>query len=466
MHDQVFKQYDIRGKVGSDFTIDKVYALAQAIAYYLKLRHPNLKQIAVGMDGRVHSLDIKERLCQGILDSGLNVLFIGVCPTPVLYFSLFTTTVDAGLMITASHNPKDYNGIKICLGKDALWGKEIQDILALFKAGKKLEHHTKGSYAEQCMIEPYINWLCEHFKHLQGLDINAIIDCGNGVAGTVLPRLIETMRWSAVELLYQEIDGTFPNHEADPTVEKNMLAVKAKITEKKYSLGLGFDGDCDRIGVMKKSGSLVSGDQLLALFSQDIIKKNPGITVVFDIKSSAGLSELLLQWGAQPYMSPSGHSIVKAHMKKTGALLGGELSCHFFFNDRYFGYDDGIYTMMRLFEILKTTDTSLEALLTIFPTKATTPEIRISCPEQKKQKMIQNIHRNLIKNKHLTIITLDGVHASADYGWGLIRASNTQPVLSLRFESNSLAGLDRIKKDFLYALEPYIDKATLLNALT
>lgn len=367
--DTVFKQYDLRGIIGSDFPLEDVYDLGKAIASYLVHHGHGVKTVAIGADGRIHSPYIKEKLCAALQDSGLNVLFIGVCPTPVLYFSLFTQPVQAGLMITASHNGKEYNGIKICMHKESVWGDAIQEIKKLYHHHASINDKELGSYAEHFLIPDYIVWLKEHFKHLIGEKISAVIDCGNGAAGTVLPSLIKAMQWPNVYLLFPEVDGNYPNHEADPTVPENMKEVKHILLTTKVQLGIGLDGDCDRMAPMTKQGELVQGDKLLALFAQEIVKSHPHMPVVFDIKCSSGLSELLTLWGAQSIMSPSGHSIIKNKMKQHDALLAGELSCHFFFKDRYFGYDDGIYSMMRLFELLVNSGKSLHDLLAVFSQK-------------------------------------------------------------------------------------------------
>jgi len=460
--DHIFRQYDIRGKVGLELPLDQVYKLTQAIAYYFIQQNPQIKTVAVGADGRTHSPAIKEQVCKALQESGLNVIFVGICPTPVLYFSLFTLAhVDAGLMITASHNGKEYNGIKICLGKNSVWGQQIQEIKKLYKAGVICQADSIGSYTEKPMIDYYIQWLYDHFPSLVGMQLAAVIDCGNGAAGTVLPQLIEKMQWHKIQLLYPEVDGTYPHHEADPTVEKNMLAVQQLLAQNSsLEIGLGLDGDCDRMAPMTKQGELVAGDKLLALFAQNIVRDYPGACIVFDIKCSAGLPELLVQWGAKPSISPSGHSIIKDQMKKQHALLAGELSCHFFFHDRYFGYDDGIYAAMRLFELLQGGKT-LSELLAVFPKKYSTPELRIECQEWQKEIIVERIKNSFVGRSDVHMITLDGIRVTMEYGWGMIRASNTQSVVCLRFESDSLQGLERIKQEFMQPLEYYFATTAL-----
>ena len=465
MHDSIFREYDIRGKIGSELVINDIYDLSRSIAYYFKQKNPQVKTIAVGMDGRLSSPTIKERMVSALQDSGMNVIFIGICPSPVLYFALHTMPVDAGLMITASHNPADYNGIKISLGTDCIWGAQIKEIRDLYRAQKFLISEIKGSYQEQAVIPVYIKWLHDHFSSLIAMPLAVAIDCGNGTGGTVLPELIDAMKWKNIQLLCAEVDGTYPNHEADPVVEKNMLHVKDALAKTSASLGIGLDGDSDRMAAMTKSGFLVPGDQLLALFAQEILKTHPGSAVVFDVKASSGLIELLKKWGAKPCISPCGHAIIKTHMEKEHAVLAGELSCHFFFEDRYFGYDDGIYAMMRLFEIVQDSGKSLDELVSIFPKKYSSPEIRIACPEDKKQIIIDHIIEHYKSKKDADLLLIDGIRATMPYGWANVRASNTQPVLSIRFEGNSLEELAQIKEEMLDLLKNYFEIELLKKEL-
>jgi len=482
VNDTIFREYDIRGNVGQDLIIDQVYDLARAIAFYFKKHNPSLKTIAVGMDGRIHSSAIKEEICRAFTDSGIDVLFLGVCPSPALYFSLYTQPVDGGLMITASHNTKEYNGIKVCLGTESVWGKELQIIKQWYKEKKHIDAQQSGAVRDLPIIPSYLDYLCKQFESLHGFTKKIIIDCGNGAAGTVLPHLIKRMNWQHITLLYPEVDGTYPHHEADPTVAKNMQDVKRLLENTDAAFGIGLDGDCDRMAVMRKnppslirayrlgklrrtSGrreiALIPGDQLLAVFAQQLLKKHPNAGIVFDIKSSSGLTELLEQWGAHPIMSPSGHSIIKDMMRTHNALLGGELSCHFFFKDRSFGYDDGIYAMLRFFEIIQETEKSPAQLISIFPSKYSSPEFRLSCPEAKKRSIVDHLKDYFSQQKDGSIITIDGVRVTFPFGWGIVRASNTQAALSMRFESDSKKGLQNIMERFETALIPELSPEAL-----
>lgn len=465
MNSTIFRQYDIRGKVGPEFTIEDSYTIARALAYYYKQQNPDSTTIAVGADGRTHSPAIKKQVCKALQDSGFNVLYIGTCPTPVLYFALNTLSVDGGIMITASHNGPAYNGFKISLGKQAIWGKQIQELKGLVEECKEHSAEQPGSYAEHELIPEYIAWIKQHFKHLVGFDKKFVIDCGNGAAGTVIPQLVTAMDWPNVEQLYCEVDGTYPNHEADPTVEENMLDVRNILQTTDNLFGVGFDGDCDRMAPMAKSGELVSGDKLLALYAQQVNKQYPGAGVVYDIKCSTGLTQLLSQWGMQPLVSPSGHSNIKDQMAQTGALLAGELSCHFFFKDRYFGYDDGFYAMLRLLELLQETGKTLDELLSVFPHRYATPELRVACPDEEKDTVVREVENYFVVQPNVRVDTIDGVRIETDEGWSLLRASNTQPVLCLRFEAATERALEQLQKELLEAMQPHFDVSELKKQL-
>lgn len=460
MKRNIFREYDIRGIVGPELILDESYNLGCAIISHLKFHYPMMQSIIVGRDGRSHSAPIARDITQAFIDAGINVIDIGLTPTPAMYFATQQLNNPYGITITASHNPKEYNGVKIW----GVWGEQIQNIRHRYETKDfLLETPNKGTHTFVNITDDYLNYLQAAFSHLQGKAINAVIDCGNGSAGIVLPQLIKALNLKNVSILFGEVDGNFPNHEADPTVPENMTFVKEALqSDASMQFGLGFDGDCDRMNPMTKNGTLVPGDQLLAIFAYNALQANPGRAVVFDIKSSGGLVELLTEWNAQPVMSPSGHTYIKQHMKKNNALLGGELSCHFFFADRYFGYDDGLYAALRLFELIVTTEKTLEELLQIFPTKISSPEIRIACnSDDEKRLIIDHVKQVFTARTDIQSITIDGIRATMPYGWGLARASNTQPVICLRFEASNSANLNQVKQDFYAALTPYFDPIAL-----
>jgi len=465
MKDIVFREYDIRGIVGTELQIEQVYDVVCAIAYYCAQLNPAVKKVALGMDGRTHSPAIKDEACRALADSGLEVIFVGVCPSPVVYFAIDQLPVDMGIMITASHNPQEYNGIKIDLGHRSLWGNDIRTIRDCYKQGLRLQPQRAGIVRSEPLIPRYIAWLREHFAHLVGMRMPVVIDCGNGAGGAVVPDLVKAMEWSDVTLLYAEVDGTYPHHEADPSHEHNMLDLRAALKKHNARVGIGLDGDADRMGVMSADGWLIPADRILALFARTLIDKHPAMAVVIDINASDGLVESLQACGARPYFSPCGHAIVKTTMEQHGALLGGELSCHFFFADRHPGYDDGIYAMMRFFEIVATHQESLESMLAFFPKKYSSPIVRVACPEDKKFWIVEQVKHFFGTQPDCTLITVDGVRICTSYGWGLVRASNTQAMLSMRFESESQEGLRKIQSTIVRVLQHSMDTTALCNQL-
>lgn len=462
---EIFREYDIRGIVGEELLIDRVYDLGRAIATYLLQRNPQLHTVVVGMDGRVHSDAIRTQLVRALADSGFDVTTIGVCTSPVMYFAMYTRHFDAGIMITASHNPKEYNGFKINLAKNSLWGDDIRAIRDIFFAGKYVNIPEEGVIREEDVKTPYVQWLSDNFAHLKGKAVKCVMDCGNGAAGSVVPQLVAAMNWSEVELLYEEIDGNYPHHEADPVVEKNMRDVRALLQTTPYTLGIGFDGDCDRVGAMTKEGVLVPGDQLMALFALSIVKKHPDLSIVCDIKSSGALLDILAHNNIKAVMSPAGHSIVKQAMHREGALLGGELSGHFCFKDRYFGFDDGLYAALRIIEMLLEQGKSLGDALHIIPVKKSSPEYRMPWSEHGKNEAIDAVKNFYAAKADCSLITIDGVRVQTPYGWGLVRASNTQPKITLRFESDTEEGLIALKQEFYELLKPLTDESVVREYL-
>lgn len=461
--DAIFKEYDIRGIVGTEFTLEDTYDIAYAIGTYLLEKDSTTKKVVVGADGRIHSPAIKNQVCQALLEMGFDVVDIGICTTPVMYFSLHTASIDAGLMITASHNPGEYNGIKISRKSASVVGQEIKRIRDIYTDKHFMLSKDPGQYQEVNMIERYVNCLVDLFPHLVGTNLHAIIDCGNGAAGTVLPLLLKKMQWNHMQLLYPEVDGTYPNHVADPTVEKYMQDLKIAVLNSEAQVGLGFDGDCDRMAPMTKSGRLVKGDELLTIYSKKILQKNPGSSVVFDVSSSLALHNVIKKWGGFPVLSATGVAQVKKKMTETEALIGGEISCHTIFNDRYFGFDDGIYSMMRLFELLQETSQSLDEWLNEFPLTFSSIVYRPKCERTLCFKIIEALKESLSKREDAELFTVDGLRVHFPYGWVIVRASQTEPVMSMRFEGNTLEDLNRLKREFYELIIPYFDCSIILK---
>lgn len=463
MHESIFREYDIRGKVGTEFILDEVYQLGCAIAYYFVSMKPNLKNIIICRDGRKDSEYICAELARAFCNAGVDVTFIGVGPTPMMNFSLYTLPVDAGLMVTASHNGKEYNGIKLCLGTTSLWGEEIQRIKQLYQRKITLQSITPGKYLSRSMVHHYATWLADHFKNLKGYDAKMIFDLSGGATCTVMPMLLELLEWNNVTLLNAELDPYFVAHEPDPCTSANMEQMK-ELLRNRFAYGIAFDGDGDRMAAMTCEGKLISGDKMIAAFAQSILREHYGAAIVFDAKCSNYLQEYIVLQGGKSIMTRSGHSIIKYMMKKERALFAGELSCHFFFNDRYFGFDDGIYAALRLHELI-ISGNNLEKIDTIFPQTFTTSEIRIFCAQLDKEQAITLAQTYFSKLPNVEISMIDGVRVVTPYGWGVVRAANTQEALSLRFESDTKQGFNQLTHDFQEALGSYVTVEQLTGAL-
>jgi len=435
----IFREYDIRGVVGEELTP----ALAENIgrAYGSLAVRAGAKTIAVGRDGRTSARQMREALLKGLLGCGLNVVEIGVCPTPLMYFSLFTLPVDGGVMITASHNPGSYNGFKMCLGKDSLYGAAIQSLKADIDQGR-FESGPPGTVSEHPIIPDYMAYLKKSFAHVQAGALHAVVDCGNGMGGLVGPDALRLLG-CRVTGLYEDVDGRFPNHHPDPTVVDNLQDLIAKVRETKADVGIAYDGDADRIGAVDEHGDILWGDKLLVLYARDVLQQQPGATIISEVKASQVFYDDVATHGGRAIMWKAGHSLIKAKMKEEKAALAGEMSGHMFFADRYFGYDDAIYASCRLIEILAKTGRPLSTLLADLPTTISTPEIRVDCPDDVKFQVVEEAKVQLAREHQ--IIDIDGVRVLFPDGWGLIRASNTQPALVLRFEATSEAALQRIR---------------------
>ena len=451
----IFREYDIRGIVEHDLTPDVVEKIGRAYATLARGR--NVKTITVGRDGRLTSPSLRDSLVAGLTGAGVNVIDLGLCATPLLYFSLFHCEVDGGIMITGSHNAAEYNGFKMCVGKEALYGEDIQRLRGIFE--KEVFDSGQGTIVEQPIVPQYLEFLKEQFSTVKADGLRVVIDCGNGAASLVAKEALEQLGCQ-VTGLYCDLDGRFPNHHPDPTVVENLEDLISKVHEVKADVGIGYDGDADRIGVIDEQGSILWGDRLLLLFARNVLAEQPGSTFISEVKASQVFYDDIPKHGGRAIMWKTGHSIIKAKMKEEKAVLAGEMSGHVFFADRYYGYDDAIYASCRLIEILAKQKKPLSSLLSGVPQTVVTPEIRVDCPDDQKFQLIVALTKHfqdLATSQDVTtalpiqeLITIDGVRVRFEQGWGLIRASNTQPALVLRFEAVSQDQLSQMR-EFLEA---------------
>ncbi len=436
LHPRIFREYDIRGVEGEDLTPETVKELGHAIGTYYAQR--GVKRITLGRDCRLSSEPFHDALLEGLLGCGMEVTDLGICPTPLLYFSIVKLKVDGGVMITGSHNPPEFNGFKVCVGKDAIYGPEIQKIRQIAERGQYVR--GKGQLAQYDIIKDYHQYILEQIRVDRKLRV--VVDAGNGTAGVVAVPIMRDLGCEVVEL-YCEMDGHFPHHHPDPTVEAYMQDLISKVRETEADVGIGYDGDGDRIGVVDERGEIVWGDRLMIIFARDIIASRGGGTFIAEVKCSQVLYDEIERLGGRAIMWKTGHSLIKDKMRKEGALLAGEMSGHMFFADRYFGYDDAIYASCRLLEIMGKTGKRVSELLEGIPQTYTTPEIRVDCPDEIKFQVVERV-KEKVKGKY-DFIDVDGVRVKFPDGWGLVRASNTQPVLVLRFEAQSPERLTEIR---------------------
>ncbi len=445
---KIFREYDIRGVVDEDLTDERVELLGKGIGTYLSRK--NIKRMTLGRDVRLSSKPFRNAIIKGLVGTGCDVVDIGVVTTPMLYFSLFDKDVGGGVMITGSHNPPDFNGFKVAEGKSTIYGEKIQEVHKIIESGKFSS--GSGSVEEISVVEDYSNALKERIK-MGKRKLKVVIDAGNGTTGPTSPRIIRDLGCDVIEL-YCDPDGHFPNHHPDPTLPQSVKVLREKVLEVKADLGIGFDGDGDRIGVINEKGEIIWMDTLLILYARDLLGRHPGAKVIFDVKCSHLCTVEIKKAGGLPIMWKTGHSLIKKKMKEEGAPLAGEMSGHVCFAENYFGYDDATFAACRLVEILSKTDKTLSGLLADIPKTFTTPEIRIDCPDEKKFKIVKNLKAYFDKN--YDTIDIDGVRVVFKDGWGLVRPSNTQPVLVLRFEAETAERLQEIKKLFVDRLKEYL----------
>ncbi|MBC8284458.1 MAG: phosphomannomutase/phosphoglucomutase [Nitrospinae bacterium] len=426
MNPQIFREYDIRGIVGSDLTPDSVISIGKAIGTFI--RRGGGKTMVVGRDVRSSSVEFRDILSKALNSTGCDVIDIGMVPTPVTYFALHHFNADGGVMITGSHNPPEFNGFKISQGVHSLYGEKVQQLKGLIEAND-FESGT-GNTKQQDVQGDYMEKICSTLKISR--NVKVVVDGGNGCFGIVGPDLLRKMGQTPIEL-FSEPDGTFPNHHPDPTVAKHLTHLIEKVRSEKAELGIGFDGDADRIGVVDEKGNVLWGDQLLILFARDILSRNPGATIVGEVKCSQNLYQDIEKHGGVPVMAAAGHSLIKNKMRETGALLAGEMSGHICFADNYYGFDDAVFAACRVLQIVANSKQKVSEMLADLPKTAYTPEIRIDCPDEKKFEIVRELTETF--RAKYDVIDIDGVRVNFDDGWALIRASNTQAILVLRFEA-------------------------------
>ena len=447
--DSIFRAYDIRGVVGDTLTPDIVRIIGQAIGSEGINR--GLKDICVGYDGRHSSPELADALSEGLMKAGMDVVRVGRVPTPVLYFAAHYLENGSGVMITGSHNPPEYNGLKMVLGGETLAGDAIQQLLERIR-NHQLEEGS-GRQSEQDVRKAYINRIVGDIAVATPLRV--VVDAGNGVAGELGPELIQELGCE-VTPLFCDVDGDFPNHHPDPGKPENMETLIQTVRDQGADLGIAFDGDGDRLGVVTNSGKIIWPDRLLMLFARDVVSRNPGADIIYDVKCSRRLATVINEYGGRPVMWKTGHSWIKAKMKSMGALLAGEMSGHIFFQERWYGFDDGLYAAAWLLEILGIEGREADAIFAEFPEDESTPEINLPVPDDAKFALIERL-ANDGDFGDATITDIDGIRVDYPDGWGLCRASNTTPNLVLRFEAESVEGLERIKaifRDQLQKAEP------------
>lgn len=423
---QIFREYDIRGIVGTDLTPASVTSIGKAIGTYI--RRGNGKNMILGRDVRSSSVEFCNILSKALNSTGCNVIDIGMVPTPVLYFALHHFNADGGVMITGSHNPPEFNGFKISQGFHSLYGEKVQELKGLIEVND-FEVGT-GTTKQQPVLAEYMEKICSILEIPR--KIKVVVDGGNGCFGIVGPDLLKKLGQTPIEL-FSEPDGTFPNHHPDPTVSEHLTDLIEKVRLENAELGIGFDGDADRIGVVDEKGNILWGDQLLTIFARDILSRNPGATIVGEVKCSQNLYKDIKKHGGVPVMAAAGHSLIKNKMRETGALLAGEMSGHICFSDNYYGFDDAIFAACRVLQIVAQSNKKVSEMLADLPETAYTPEIRIDCPDDQKFKIVREL-TEIFREKY-EVIDIDGVRINFDDGWALIRASNTQPVLVFRLEA-------------------------------
>lgn len=437
---EIFKAYDIRGIVGKTVTVENVEKIGHAIGSEARAR--NLATIAIGRDGRLSGPELSQALARGIQKSGINVIDVGMVATPMLYFAAHELCQYSGVMVTGSHNPPEYNGFKIVLGGQTLAAETIQALRIRIETNDLTR--GSGTYSAHNIVDAYLKRITGDVRLARPLKI--VVDCGNGVAGAFAPALYRSLGCDVTEL-FCDVDGSFPNHHPDPSVPDNLNDVIQALKTTDAEIGLAFDGDGDRLGIVTKTGHIINADRQLMLFAADVLSRNPGAKIIFDVKCTRNLAPWITQHGGTPVMWKTGHSFIKSKLIEEKALLAGEMSGHLFFKERWYGFDDGLYAGARLLELLSR-ETDINAALNNLPDSLNTPELQIRTAEGENHALIAQLQKNAVFDNPQQIITTDGLRVEYPDGFGLARASNTTPVVVLRFEADNPAALQRIQEDF------------------
>ena len=445
-HASVLREYDVRGIVGDTLSAADAYAVGRSFGSVVARQGG--RRVAVGYDGRLTSVEMAENVVLGLNAAGIDALRVGRGPTPMLYFSVYHLAADAGVMITGSHNPSDYNGFKMMLGGKAFFGDQIQELGRLAEAGNWPD--GAGAAEDHDVRPAYLDELVAAYT--TDVPLAVAWDCGNGVAGDILPDLIARLPGKHMPL-NEVVDGTFPSHHPDPTVAENLVQLQQAVTADKLDLGIGFDGDGDRIGVIDGQARILWGDQLLALLSRDVLAESPGSTIIADVKASQILFDEVARLGGQPLMYKTGHSLIKSKMAGTGSPLAGEMSGHIFFADKYYGFDDALYVAVRFLDTVARSGQSVAELRDSLPHMVNTPEVRFDCDDTRKFQVVDEVVAAL-RARGADFSDIDGARVSTPDGWWLLRASNTQPALVVRCEASDEAGLARLKAAVTAALAP------------
>jgi len=438
--EEIFRAYDIRGIVENALTPDAVQQIGQAFATQALSQGQNT--VVIGRDGRLSSPELAQRLSQGIRAGGCDVIDVGMVPTPVLYYATHKLKTGTGIMVTGSHNPPQYNGLKMLIAGDTLYGDGIKALYQMIVEDRL--NNGSGTHTEQDVIPEYLDTIVNDIKLEKPLNI--AVDCGNGVAGVCATELFTRLGCNVTEL-FCEVDGNFPNHHPDPSKPENLLDLQNAMKENALDLGLAFDGDGDRVGILDDKQNILWADRQMMLYAADVLKRKPGAQIIFDIKSTSNLATVISQLGGEPLMWKTGHSFIKAKMKETGAELAGEMSGHIFFKERWFGFDDGLYGAARMLEIVSQHDEPSSAIFEKLPDSVNTPELQVNFEEGEHYKFMEKfIAQSSFENANT--VTIDGIRVNYAEGWGLVRPSNTTPCLVLRFEANDENTLKEIQDIF------------------